>query len=67
MDVKEFFMNLFFSTLIMLLGGLGILITRIAKGKWSNVKWAYIPIFWIPVVTSWPVAIAALFGKFDEE
>jgi len=42
------------------------LITRIAKGKWSNVKWAYIPIFWIPVVTSWPVAIAALFGKFDE-
>ena len=54
-----------FSTLIFFGGGLGILITRIAKKKWSNVKWSYIPLFWIPVLSSWPVAIAALIGKFD--
>jgi len=67
MKFKQVMLNLLFSTLIMFLGGLGILITRIAKKKWGNVKWSYIPIFWFPVLSSWPVAIAALIGKFDEK
>ena len=65
MNIKGFLWNCVFSTLIFVLGGLGILLTRIAKGKWSNVKWSYIPLLWIPVLSSWPVAIAALIGKFD--
>lgn len=60
------FFNFLFASLIFCLGGIGILITRIIKGKWNNVQWSYVPIFWIPVFTSWPVAIAALFEKFDE-
>ena len=66
MKAKEVFMNIVFATLIFFLGGIGILITRIAKKKWKNVKWSYIPIFWFPVLSSWPVAIAALIGKFDK-
>ena len=62
----QFLWNLLFSTLILFLGGLGILITRIAKGKWANVKWSYVPIFWFPILSSWPVAISALLGHFDE-
>lgn len=66
MGFVQILYNMMFSSLILFLGGLGILITRIAKKKWGNVKWAYIPIFWFPVLSSWPVAIAALIGKFDE-
>ena len=65
MKIKNILMNFVFATLIFIFGGLGILITRIAKGKWGNVKWSYVPVFWIPLLTSWPVAIAALIGKFD--
>jgi hypothetical protein len=66
MGFKQVMWNMVFSTLILFLGGLGIFITRIAKKKWTNVKWSYIPLFWFPVLSSWPVAIAALIGKFDE-
>jgi ABC-type multidrug transport system permease subunit len=62
----EILWNLLFATLIFFLGGLGIFLTRIAKGKWSNVKWSYIPVFWIPVLSSWPVAISAIMGHFDQ-
>ena len=65
MDIKHVLMNMLFATLIFIFGGLGILITRIAKGKWGNVQWSYVPVFWIPLLTSWPVSIAALIGKFD--
>ena len=60
------FFNFIFATLIFFFGAIGMLITRIAKGKWNTVTWSYIPLFWIPVITSWPVSIAALIGKFDE-
>ena len=58
--------NLLFATLVFFLGGLGILITRIAKGNWANVKWSYLPIFWFPVLSSWPVSISVLLGHFDQ-
>lgn len=66
MDWKAILWNIVFAILISWTGGLGILITRIAKGKWSNVTWSYVPIFWLPVFFSWPVAIAALVGMFDK-
>lgn len=66
MGITDIFWNMVYSTLILFLGGLGIFITRIKKNKWTNVKWSYLPIFWFPVLSSWPVAIAALIGKFDE-
>lgn len=66
MSVGTVFVNFIFSLLILFTGPLGMLIIRIVKGKWKNVVWSYIPIFWIPIVTSWPVAIAALIGKFDD-
>jgi hypothetical protein len=66
MGFKEIFFNFIFSLLILFMGPFGMLIVRIVKGKWKNVLWSYIPIFWIPVITSWPVAIAALIGKFDD-
>ena len=66
MELKDMFFNFIYATLIFFFGAIGMLIIRIAKGKWNNVTWSYIPVFWIPVITSWPVAIAALIGKFDE-
>lgn len=65
MEFVQFLWNVLFATLIFFGGGLGILVTRISKKKWSNVKWSYVPIFWIPVLSSWPVAISALVGGFD--
>jgi len=63
---KKLMKNVIFSLIILFTGGLGIFITRIAKNKWTNVKWSYIPIFWIPVLSSWPVSIAVLIGQFDK-
>jgi len=57
--------NLLFSILISWTGGLGILATRIAKNNWSGQAWIYVPIFWIPVIFSWPPALAVLFGFLD--
>ena len=65
MNVYSIMYNILFAMLISWTGGIGILITRIAKGKWSNQLWTYVPIFWIPVFFSWPVALVALFGGFD--
>jgi len=58
--------NIMFSMLISWTGGIGIFITRIAKGNWTSQAWSYIPIFWLPIFFSWPVALAALFGGFDK-
>jgi len=67
-DIENHFMkilvNVILSILITTTGGIGILITRIVKGQWSNVTWSYVPIFWIPFFFSWPVGVAALFGMF---
>ena len=57
--------NLFFAFLISWTGGLGLFIMRAMKGKWTNQIWSYIPIFWIPIFFSWPIALAALFGFYD--
>jgi hypothetical protein len=65
MNWKTILWNIFFASLISWTGGIGILITRIAKGNWTRVSWSYIPIFWIPVLFSWPVGVAALVGMFD--
>jgi hypothetical protein len=35
------------------------------KGDWTKQQWSYVPVFWVPIVSSWPVAAAALFGMFD--
>jgi len=57
--------NLFFAFLISWTGGLGMFIMRAMKGCWGNQLWSYIPIFWIPVLFSWPISLAALFGFYD--
>jgi len=65
MDFNSFLFNLLFSILISWTGGLGIFITRALKGNWSAHAWSYIPIFWIPVFFSWPVALVVLFGGLN--
>ena len=65
MDWKKILLNLFLAVLIFITGPLGILITRAVKSTWTKVWWSYIPLFWIPVMTSWPVAVAAAVGLFD--
>jgi hypothetical protein len=57
--------NLFFGFIISWTGGLGLFIMRFMKGNWGGQIWSYLPIFWIPVLFSWPVALAALFGFYD--
>ena len=57
--------NLVFAIITLFLGILGQLITRFLKGAWKNMWWGYIPIFWPPVVLSWPVSIGILLGKMD--
>lgn len=66
MGVYEIMYNILFAMLISWTGGIGILITRIAKGNWSSHAWSYVPIFWLPIFFSWPVALVALFGGFDK-
>jgi hypothetical protein len=65
MDWKKILINLVLALLVQFTGILGIIITRIVKGAWNNQLWTYIPIFWIPILTSWPVALSVLFGFFD--
>ena len=64
---KTILYNILFAMLISFLGGIGIFITRIAKGNWTAHTWSYIPIFWIPIFFSWPVALTVLFGGFNKK
>ena len=57
--------NLLWAVLISWTGGLGLFIMRYFKGCWGNQIWTYLPIFWIPVFFSWPIALTALIGFFD--
>ena len=59
------FVNFLWACLVFWLGGLGLLITRICKGNWTSQAWTYIPFFWVPVIGSWPVSLAVLFGGLD--
>ena len=57
--------NFLWATLVFLLGGLGLFIARATKNNWTDVGWSYIPVFWVPVLGSWPASIAVLFGGLD--
>ena len=57
--------NFVFAIITLFLGILGQLITRFLKKSWKTMWWAYIPIFWPPVILSWPVSIGILMGKMD--
>ena len=65
-DTNSFWLNVFLSMLVSFTGGLGIFITRVVKTNWSGQTWTYVPIFWLPIFFSWPVALVALFGGFDK-
>lgn len=66
MAFAGFWYNLLFSTLVLWTGIIGILITHMCKGSWSIAPgWTWVPIFWLPLFTSWPVALSVLFGGFD--
>jgi hypothetical protein len=55
-----------YSLLVTFTGGFGLFVTRIMKGNWSSHLWTYVPIFWIPVLFSWPVGLVVLFGGLDK-
>ena len=60
------FFNFLFAMLVLGTGVIGIIITRLLKGSWNSAKWTWIPIFWVPFITSWPVSLSILYGGFDE-
>ena len=57
--------NIVFAGITFFFGGLGMFFTRFMKGAWSQAWWNYIPIFWIPVLTSWIPSISILRGAYD--
>ena len=59
------FINFLWACLVFWLGGIGLFIARVFKGNWTGTGWSYIPVFWIPVIGSWPVSLAVLFGGLD--
>ena len=66
MAFSGFLWNLVFSTLVLCTGILGILITHLFKSSWGVAPgWTWIPIFWLPFFTSWPVSLSILIGGFD--
>jgi len=65
MGYNGIYWNIFFAGLTWFLGALGMFFTRYMKGSWSNAWWDYIPIFWIPVLTSWIPALSILRGVYD--
>jgi hypothetical protein len=65
MAYNEFKYNFMFATLIFWTGGFGYFIMRLMKNEWTKQQWSYVPVFWFPILGSWPVAAAALFGTFD--
>ena len=65
MAYNGIYWNIFFAGLTWFFGGLGMFFTRYMKGSWSAAWWDYIPIFWIPVLTSWISSISILRGAYD--
>jgi len=59
------FANFVHATIIYFTGIVGLLIARAFKGNWSKGMWTYIPIFWVPILTSWPISLYVLFGGLD--
>jgi hypothetical protein len=59
------FVNFLWATLVFWLGGFGLFLARIVKNNWTGIGWTYIPVFWVPVLGSWPASIAVLFGGLD--
>ena len=65
MGYNGFFFNIIFAGLTFFFGGIGMFFTRYMKGSWSKAWWDYIPILWIPVLTSWIPAASILRGAYD--
>jgi hypothetical protein len=65
MDWKKILINLVLAILTFFTGVIGFIITRAVKGNWSGQLWTYIPLFWMPVLTSWILSLTILFGGFD--
>jgi len=57
--------NSLFAGITFFFGGLGMFFTRYMKGAWSQAWWDYIPILWIPFLTSWIPSISILRGTYD--
>ena len=57
--------NIFFATITFFFGGLGMFFTRYMKSAWTQAWWDYIPMFWIPVISSWIPAVSILRGTYD--
>ena len=64
-DYRGIAYNIVFAILTFFLGFVGQLVTRYLKKSWRSMWWAYIPIFYPPVLLSWPVSIGILMGKMD--
>ena len=64
-NFNTFFYNFIFSMLITFTGVFGLIITRLLKNNWSGQLWTYVPIFWLPLVTSWPIGLLVLFGGMN--
>lgn len=64
-NFNTFYYNFIFACLISFTGGFGIFITRLLKSNWTGQTWTYVPIFWIPIIFSWPVALTVLFGGMN--
>jgi hypothetical protein len=65
MDWKKILENLVLAIFTFFTGLIGLLVTRAVKGNWGGELWTYIPLFWMPVLTSWTISIAILLGRFD--
>jgi hypothetical protein len=65
MTFYSVFQNVLWATLIYWTGGIGLFITRYFKNNWSGAAWTYIPVFWCPIILSWPVSLTVLFGGLD--
>lgn len=57
--------NSLFAALTFFFGFVGMFFTRYMKGAWSQAWWDYIPIFWIPFLTSWVPSVSILRGTYD--
>ena len=65
MDWKKILINLVLAIFTFFTGLIGLLVTRAVKGNWGGQLWTYIPLLWMPVLTSWPISLAILVGGFD--
>jgi hypothetical protein len=65
MNWKKILINLVLSSLTFFTGVIGLVITRLVKLNWGGQIWTYVPFFWMPILTSWPISLTILFGGFD--